>query len=125
MKDTPDPKILWLTLVGDEDFEAAANYLQLLFPARQAKALEKKLRKRKTQVFQAKDVLRASGMEELGPKDPEVAKQLEKIKSGEALSPILLVRQTDNAKLIIADGFHRICAAVVVDPKAQMHCKIV
>jgi hypothetical protein len=48
-----------------------------------------------------------------------------KIKSGQGLSPLLLVRDSDNGKVIIADGYHRLCAVYAFDEDAVIPCKIV
>ena len=42
---------------------------------------------------------------------------------GKALSPILLVRQS--GKVVIADGYHRLCAVYGFDEDAPIPCKIV
>jgi hypothetical protein len=41
------------------------------------------------------------------------------------LSPLLLVRDTRTSKLIIADGYHRLCAVYMFDEDAVIPCKIV
>jgi hypothetical protein len=41
------------------------------------------------------------------------------------LSPLLLVRATGNQEVIIADGYHRICAVYSFDEDALIPCKIV
>ena len=81
------------------------------------------LRAAKTVTFKAKDVFRASGLSLLGVSSSHVAKDREKIKSGNALSPILLVR--DGGRLIIADGYHRMCAVYAEDEDAEIPCRIV
>jgi hypothetical protein len=48
-----------------------------------------------------------------------------KIKKGIALSPILLVRSSANGKVIIADGYHRLCAVYSFNEDAIIPCKIV
>jgi len=54
-----------------------------------------------------------------------VEKDLAKIREGSKLSPSLLVRDGDRAKVIIADGYHRLCAVYSVDEDAVIPCKIV
>ena len=41
------------------------------------------------------------------------------------LSPLLLVRNSPNGKVIIADGYHRLCAVYFTDEDALIPCKIV
>jgi hypothetical protein len=62
--------------------------------------------------YKAADLLRASQLELLESDDSACKKEIKKIEKGEALSPVLLVRDVPLKKAIIADGFHRICAAI-------------
>ena len=41
------------------------------------------------------------------------------------LSPLLLVRDADAGRLIIADGYHRLCAVYSIHEDALIPCKIV
>jgi pimeloyl-ACP methyl ester carboxylesterase len=75
--------------------------------------------------FKAKDIFRASGLPLLGTTNVHVAKDEHKIKNGQALSPLLLVRDSANGKLIIADGYHRLCAVYSFDEDAVIPCRIV
>lgn len=50
---------------------------------------------------------------------------LQKVLSGKAPSPLLLVRMPKPAKVIIADGYHRLCAVYALDEDAVIRCKIV
>jgi len=59
--------------------------------------------------YRAVDLLRASGLPLADAENPEVAKDLSKVKFGTRLSPVLLVR---GEPLVIADGYHRVCASV-------------
>jgi hypothetical protein len=54
-----------------------------------------------------------------------VEKNLAKIDSGMKLSPLLLVRDPSNGKVIVADGYHRLCAVYAHDEDALIPCKIV
>jgi hypothetical protein len=54
-----------------------------------------------------------------------VEKDQKKIKEGAPLSPLLLVRDGQNGRLVIADGYHRLCAVYSVDEDAWIPCKIV
>ena len=47
------------------------------------------------------------------------------IRAGKNLSPILLVRDTANGKVVIADGYHRVCAVYAFDEDALIPCRIV
>jgi hypothetical protein len=72
----------------------------------------------------AKDLLRASKLPVLPPEDAAVASDMKKIQKGKALSPVLLVcgDAYEDAALIIADGYHRICAAYHEDEDAEVAC---
>jgi disulfide oxidoreductase YuzD len=48
-----------------------------------------------------------------------------KILQREKLSPLLLVRDTERSKLVIADGYHRLCSVYQFDEDAWIPCKIV
>jgi len=44
---------------------------------------------------------------------------------GEKLSPLLLVRASAEGKVVVADGYHRLCAVYGFDEDALIPCKIV
>ena len=113
----------WLTDPEEHDFPAAADYLELLFTIEESKIFTDKLRKAVTIVKKAKDILRASALPLLPQDNIHVTQNLKKVKKGNKLSPILLVRN-DN-KLIIADGYHRICAAYYLSEDLQIPCRLV
>ena len=48
-----------------------------------------------------------------------------RITRNEKLSPLLLFRDKKNGKLIIADGYHRLCAVYKFDEDAMVPCKII
>ena len=105
-----------------QDFPAAKSYLSLLIGLKSAGKLVKALRKAQTiQHFAAKDILRAAGLAVLPADDSEVAADLEKVKNGIKLSPVLLVQGTP---LWVADGYHRVCASYHLDEKEPVPCKI-
>jgi hypothetical protein len=56
-----------------------------------------------------------------------VASDLAKVKQGNRLSPVLLVRGRlqQDTPLTIADGYHRICASYHLDENADIPCRIV
>ena len=75
--------------------------------------------------FKAKDIFRASGLSLLGVSNAHVEKDRRKIESGRELSPLLLVRDEANGKVVVADGYHRLCAVYSFDEDAVVPCKIV
>jgi hypothetical protein len=106
-----------------EDFPSAQSYLSLLVGVEAATKLAKALRKQKElSHFAAKDILRASGLPLLAADDSEVSSDLEKIKLGQKLSPVLLIQ---GAPLWVADGYHRVCVSYHLDEKSPVPCRIV
>lgn len=115
---------VWLDLPEDHDYPAAESYLSLIFSPKKAAALTRSLRRSKLRRFKAKDIFRASGLSLLGVSNSHVEKDREKIRSGNPLSPLLLVRSPTSEQVIIADGYHRLCAVYAVDEDAVIPCKI-
>jgi hypothetical protein len=114
----------WKPEPDEHDFPAAADYLSLLFSEVETAALVEALRAATTIDRKAKDLLRASGLALLPETDPEVGKDLKKVAAGDPLSPVLLVRSGPPGKLIVADGYHRICASYHLDEDAQIPCRL-
>jgi hypothetical protein len=105
-----------------QDFPAAESYLSLLIGPSAAAKLVKALRKQQTlQHYAAKDILRAASLPLLAPDDSEVAADLDKVKAGQKLSPVLLVQ---GIPLWVADGYHRVCASYHLDEKTPVPCRI-
>jgi len=117
--------IRWFDEPEEHDYPAARSYLSLIYDERAADAYVEKLRQAKMTAFKAKDIFRASGLSLLGVSNGHVAKDRDKIESGKQLSPLLLVRNSATGKVIIADGYHRLCAAYSYDEDATIPCKIV
>ena len=118
-------EIKWLAEPEDHDYPAAESYLKLHFDEKSVTSLVDKLRRSAMTEFKAKDVFRASGLSLLGVSNSHVEKDLAKIRAGIKLSPLLLVRDGNHGKVIIADGYHRVCAVYSVDEDAVIPCKIV
>jgi hypothetical protein len=105
-------KVKWLDDAEEKDYAAAESYLSLLVAADELEALIAALRSAPLGRWRAKDLLRASGSPLLGPKQSgEVAEKLEKVRAKEPLSPILIVVLRPGVLALIADGYHRTCAA--------------
>ena len=117
--------IKWLNKPEDHDYPAALSYLNLIYPDALAAKLVAKLKKAPVKTFKAKDIFRASELSLLGVSNSHVEKDWQKIKKGNEISPLLLVRDTPNGKVVIADGYHRLCAVYAVDEDAVIPCKIV
>ncbi len=117
--------IKWLDQPEGHDYAAAESYLSLIVPGTQAAQLVKRLRRARLTAFKAKDIFRASGLSLLGVSNVHVEKDRRKIAAGERLSPLLLVRSGPQGRVIIADGYHRLCAVYGYDEDARIPCKIV
>lgn len=117
---------LWKNEPEDHDFPAAADYLSLLLQANTVESTVDALRAAQTIERKAKDLLRASRLELLPTDNPHVASDLRKVDDGERLSPVLLVRGRigEGVPLIVADGYHRICASYHLDEDAAIPCRI-
>jgi len=118
-------QIKWLKDAEDHDYPAALSYLSLLFDEAAAAKLVERLRKAPVSQFKAKDIFRASGLSLLGVSNSHVTQDRKKILAGQSLSPLLLVRAASNEVVIIADGYHRMCAVYTFDEDALIPCKIV
>lgn len=117
--------IQWLDEPEDHNYPAAYEYLQLHFTPEQSQSFIQTLQSTTLTYFKAKDIFRASRLSLLGTSNFHVKKDLHKIESGKSLSPLLLVRSIDYQALIIADGYHRLCAVYSYDEDAVIPCKIV
>ncbi len=116
--------IRWLSKPADHDYPAALSYLSLIYGEKTAANLVSKLRRSKISEFKAKDIFRASGLSLLGISNSHVKADRKKITSGREVSPLLLISDTANGKVVIADGYHRLCAVYSFDEDAVIPCKI-
>ena len=107
------------------NYPAALSYLTLIYPESSAKALVERLKDADISEFASKDIFRASGLPELPLDNYHVKKNAAKIATGESISPLLLVRDEINKKVIIADGAHRLSAVYAHDEDAMIPVKIV
>ena len=118
-------EIKWLSEPEEHDYPAALAYLALLYDEQTATTYVDKLKLASVSEFKAKDIFRASGLSLLGISNAHVEKDQQKIQAGRELSPLLLVRDSVNGKVVIADGYHRLCAVYSCDEDAVIPCKIV
>jgi hypothetical protein len=116
----------WKQGPEEHDFPAAADYLSLVMPETAAAPIVAQLQKADTVHRKAKDLLRASELPLLPTTNPHVAKDLKRVAKGEQLSPVLLVRgrAKSGLPLIVADGYHRICASYHLDENNDIPCRI-
>jgi hypothetical protein len=118
-------QIKWSKQADKKEYAAAETYLSLVFPKGEASKLVKKLKKAKIAKYHAKDLLRASALPLLSPRDSLVKEAHAKILAGKRISPLLLVRHMPTGHVILADGYHRLCSVYSVDEDAELPCKIV
>jgi hypothetical protein len=116
----------WKSEPEEHDYPAAADYLSLVLDPRRTDAVVAALRTAPLTHRKAKDLLRASELPLLPQENAHVAKDLGKVKSGQLLSPVLLVRGSieRGSPLAVADGYHRICASYHIDENADIPCRI-
>ena len=118
------PEIKWLSEPEEHDYPAALSYLSLLYDEETAAAYVSKLKSAPMSTFKSKDIFRASGLSLLGVSNSHVESDKEKIREGQSLSPLLLIRDSARGKVIIADGYHRLCAVYSYNEDAVIPCKI-
>jgi hypothetical protein len=118
-------KIKWLSEPQKHDYLAAESYLSLTLEPQAAKNVVDQLRHADLSEFAAKDIFRASGLSLLGVSDSYVENDRARIILNKNLSPLLLFRDKSNGRLVIADGYHRLCAAYTFDEDAVIPCRIV
>ena len=118
-------EISWLPDVEEHDYPAAESYLRIIYSEDKVSAIVAKLRSATIAQFKAKDIFRASQLSLLGVSNTHVEKDRKKIVAGKPLSPLLLVRDQQNGKAVVADGYHRLCAIYSFSEDALIPCKIV
>jgi disulfide oxidoreductase YuzD len=122
---TKNASIKWRSEPEKHDYPAAESYLSLTLGQQAAKGVAANLKRAKISKFAAKDIFRASKLSLLGVSNSHVEKDRAKIIQHEKLSPLLLFRNKNNGVLVIADGYHRLCAVYSFDEDAMIPCKII
>ena len=117
--------IQWLSDVEEHNYPAAESYLSIIYTEAKVAEMIVKLRSTPVVQFKAKDIFRASRLPLMGVSNLHVEKDRDKISKGRGLSPLLLLRDTQNGKVVIADGYHRLCAIYEFNEDALIHCKII
>lgn len=118
--------VAWKNDSDQHDYPAAEAYLSLLLRKKDVGVVLLSLRSARVGTQKAKDILRASALPLLSADDQHVAGDLEKIKKGDPLSPVLLLRGNFRlgVPLQIADGYHRVCAVFHFDQNVDIPCRI-
>jgi hypothetical protein len=116
----------WKDEPEEHDYPAAASYLSLIHPPDKVRRLVVALKEAPLERREAKDLLRSSGLPLLPLENAHVAADQAKVKRGEQLSPVLLIRGdvTKGIPLTIADGYHRVCASYHIDENADIPCHL-
>ncbi len=117
--------INWLADVAEHNYPAARSYLSLLYSDARVAEIMAGFKSAAIVEFKAKDIFRASRLSLLGVSNSHIEKDRNKILAGKKLSPILLLRDQQNGRVVVADGYHRLCAIYGFDEDALIHCKIV
>ncbi len=112
----------WKSRPSALDLTAALHYLSLLFPDAVAKRLIQQARSAPCLERVAKDLLRACRLPLLPTEEKHVAEDLKRIRKGKSISPIIVVQGdlTRGRPFVIADGYHRLCAACHADEDAPV-----
>jgi hypothetical protein len=120
-------KLIWKKTPEAEDYDGARSYLLLIYSEAKSNKLLDKFRKARTITRAAKDLLRASELPLLGVDDPHVDEDLKRIHKAKALPPVLLIRgnMLRGVPLVVADGYHRICAICHYDESAPISCRLI
>jgi disulfide oxidoreductase YuzD len=117
-------RVKWLSRPEDHDYPAALSYLSLIYDPTTVAGMVRRLKKAAMVEFKAKDIFRASALPLLGTVNSHVKRNQQKIMDGEKMTPLLLIRDPANGRLIIADGYHRMCAVYSFDEDAVIPCQI-
>jgi hypothetical protein len=125
-KTSKAPKLKWAASPAEHDYPSAAAFLRLVTVQNHVEALTASLAQAPTITQHAKDILRAARLPLLPADDPEVSKDLARVRDGIALSPVLLVRGDLSAgvPLLIADGYHRVCASYHLNEDTDIPCRL-
>ena len=117
----------WLPKPENHDYQAAEDYLSLIMSPKKAADYRQQLSAAAGGIThrKANDILRASQLALLDQTNKHVAADLLKVSSGQALSPILLLRGDEDHPLIVADGYHRVCASYWITENTDIPCILV
>jgi hypothetical protein len=117
----------WKQRPENDNYEAALDYLSLQFTQSTAGRLIAKARRAPCIERIAKDLLRVSNLPLLSVDEKHVAEDLKRIHKGKPISPIIVIQGDlrKNRSFVIADGYHRVCAACHADEDAPVAAVLV
>ncbi|HJV00604.1 MAG TPA: hypothetical protein VJ752_08655 [Burkholderiaceae bacterium] len=116
--------VKWRKRPRNKDYPAAQDYLSLIVGPERAEDLVRRLRAAPLRQLPARDILRASRTPMSEVRAFDWVRQNKDIKNGRPFAPLLLVCDRRGGKLIVADGFHRLCAAFAQDQNAKVRFKL-
>jgi hypothetical protein len=125
MAKTKIKEITWLPDEQEHDYPAGESFLRIIYNEERVAQMMAGLRAAGGVQFKAKDIFIASQLPLLGFSNSHVARDRKKIRKRLGLSPLLLVRDEQNGKVVIADGYHRLCAIYAFNEDALIQCKII
>jgi len=117
--------IKWMDECESKNYDGAQSFLSLIMEEKDAASVVENFKQAKITKFKAKDILRASGLKRLNEDNEHVSDDIKKIKNQKELSPILLMRDKEHGKVVVADGYHRLSAVHVYNEDEWIYCKIV
>ena len=116
--------IRWLAKPEEHDYPAARSYLGLdLRRCGRARA-GAKAPARARLAIQGEGHLPRVGPVAAGREQRARGEGPQENQERQELAPLLLVRDRQNGKVVIADGYHRLCAVYSFDEDALIPCKI-
>lgn len=118
-------EIKWFDTPELHDYDASFDYMRLIFDEKTCNKIIEDLKNAPMTSFKAKDIFRASGLSLADASNFHVKKNLKKMKNGEKMVPILLVRDSKHGKVHISDGFHRLSAVWTLSEDINIPCKII
>ena len=117
-------KIKWAPDVEEQTYPVAESYLLLLYNQSQVSEIISKIKSAPIVHLKAKDILQTSGLTQLGASNIHLTNTRIKIQKSLPLSPILLVYDERNGKVIIVDGYHRLYAIHEFYENIWIKCKV-
>lgn len=117
------PAILWTDEPAGKNYVAAYDLLALVWAdAVRAEQTVERLKHADVVELPAANVCWAARFAALSLHDPGVQHELRKLAVGKPRHPVLVVR--DGAKLLIADGHHRLSVSYLLAPFAPVRLKV-
>jgi hypothetical protein len=124
MAKTSNVEIKWYSDAEQHDYAFAESCLSSMYSSDRVSTALANLQTATVTQFKAKDIFQAAQPAKLnaGKTHSEIYRR--KIKAGEAMSPLLLVRNGMLGKLVVASGYRHLCAVYEMDQNALVPCKI-